>query len=77
MATSAKSKGSVSYQALRKEIEEDEGPILLVFGTGWGIADEIFDKFDQVLPPIIGKTEYNHLSVRSACAIILDRLLGE
>jgi hypothetical protein len=26
--------------------------------------------------PINGPTEYNHLSVRAACAIILDRLLG-
>jgi hypothetical protein len=29
-----------------------------------------------VLAPIRGNTSYNHLSVRSAAAIILDRLLG-
>jgi hypothetical protein len=32
---------------------------------------------DHILDPIRGKTRYNHLSVRSAVAIILDRLLGE
>jgi len=29
-----------------------------------------------MLEPIAGTTGYNHLSVRSAAAIILDRLLG-
>jgi hypothetical protein len=29
------------------------------------------------LEAVEGGTEYNHLSVRSAAAIILDRLLGE
>nr|MBP6323199.1 RNA methyltransferase [Fusobacteriaceae bacterium] len=30
-----------------------------------------------ILDPIRGKATYNHLSVRSAVSIILDRLLGE
>ncbi|MGW8301987.1 MAG: RNA methyltransferase [Desulfobacterales bacterium] len=30
-----------------------------------------------MLEPIAGKTDYNHLSVRSAAAIIFDRLLGK
>ena len=34
------------------------------------------DSSDYVLAPIEGKG-YNHLSVRSAVAIILDRLLGD
>jgi len=32
---------------------------------------------DMLLEPIEGYTDYNHLSVRSAAAIILDRLLGK
>jgi len=30
-----------------------------------------------ILEPIRGNAKYNHLSVRSAVSIILDRLLGE
>lgn len=49
-------------------------PILLVLGTGWGLADEVFDRGWTVLEPISGTGEYNHLPVRAATAIILDRL---
>jgi hypothetical protein len=35
------------------------------------------EQADYILEPIYGPGEYNHLSVRSAVAIILDRLLGE
>jgi hypothetical protein len=51
-------------------------PYLLLLGTGWGLTDELFDKADYVLAPIKGAGDYNHLPVRSAAAIILDRLLG-
>lgn len=51
-------------------------PILLVFGTGHGLSEEILKKSDFVLNPIKGMTDYNHLSVRSAAAIIFDRWLG-
>lgn len=49
---------------------------LLAFGTAWGLTDEFIESADFVLEPIKGKTKYNHLPVRSAVAIILDRLLG-
>lgn len=49
-------------------------PILLLFGTGNGLVSEIHDQADFVLEPIIGVSDYNHLSVRSAVAIILDRI---
>jgi hypothetical protein len=52
-------------------------PYLLLFGTGWGLAEEVFERADFVLAPIRGAGDYNHLPVRSAAAIILDRLLGE
>ena len=51
-------------------------PVLLLLGTGWGLDKEVIHKADYILDPIWGPTEYNHLSVRSAGAIILDRLVG-
>ena len=51
-------------------------PVLFVFGTGQGLAPRIMDASDYLLPPVKGMTEYNHLSVRSAVAIILDRWMG-
>ena len=51
-------------------------PMLLLLGTAWGLAPALMEKTDFVLAPVEGPTEYNHLSVRSAAAIILDRLLG-
>jgi len=50
--------------------------ILLLFGTAWGLDREILESVDYILDPIEGGTEYNHLSVRAAAAIILDRLAG-
>ncbi len=51
-------------------------PHLLVFGTAWGLAEPFISKADYVLEPISGASDYNHLSVRTAAGIILDRLLG-
>jgi hypothetical protein len=68
--------GSVSYQFLREQTEAPGTPFLMLFGTGWGLTQEVKDSADYVLAPIEGKG-YNHLSVRSAVAIILDRLLGD
>ena len=50
-------------------------PYLVLFGTGWGLKEEI-EKADVILHPIEADSDYNHLSVRSAVAIILDRLMG-
>lgn len=66
---------SVSYGNARKRIESGE-PTLLIFGTAHGLALEITEKADYTLPPILGQTGYNHLSVRSAVSIVCDRLLG-
>jgi tRNA (guanine37-N1)-methyltransferase len=54
----------------------DDRPMLLVFGTGWGLADQVNPLLEQCLSPIDGRPEWNHLSVRSAVAITLDRLFG-
>jgi hypothetical protein len=68
--------GAVSYEDMRKEIEESSDTFLLLFGTGWGLLKEVVEKSDYILQPVYGPGEYNHLSVRSAAAIILDRLCG-
>lgn len=53
------------------------GSYLVLFGTGWGLTEEIVTAPEHlVLAPIAGRGDYNHLSVRSAVAIILDRLLS-
>ena len=51
--------------------------MLILLGTGWGLTDEVVAACDRRLAPVQGSSDYNHLSVRSACAIILDRLYGE
>jgi len=53
-----------------------ERPILLVFGTGQGLRTEFLCQCDYQLMPVEGFSEFNHLSVRSAAAIVLDRWLG-
>jgi hypothetical protein len=53
------------------------GPFILAFGTGWGLTDDFIGSCDMALEPVAGLGGYNHLPVRAAVAIILDRLLGE
>jgi hypothetical protein len=68
---------SIGFGRLRELIDEDpEQPFLLLLGTGWGLTEQVFDSGDYVLEPISGGGDYNHLSVRSAAAIMLDRLFG-
>jgi hypothetical protein len=67
---------AMSYEALRRLVASNE-VILLLFGTAWGLHEEILERVDHVLDPISGRTGYNHLSVRTAAAIILDRLMGD
>lgn len=68
---------TVSYGRLRREITGTGRPCLLLFGTGWGMENSVMEQFDYILEPIYGPGNYNHLPVRAAVAIILDRLLGE
>ena len=68
--------GVVSFSALAEKFRDTHTHYLLVFGTGWGLTEELFVRADLVLEPVRGPANYNHLSVRSAVAIILDRLFG-
>lgn len=77
LATCAKPQpNTLSYERVRQRLAGGER-FLLLFGTGWGLASEALATVDATLPPIAGPTDYNHLSVRSAAAIVLDRLLGK
>ncbi|MBC7759214.1 MAG: RNA methyltransferase [Phormidesmis sp. FL-bin-119] len=64
---------------LTKKLEVLNMPCFLLFGTGWGLHPIALEKAEFKLSPIISKNSdgYNHLSVRSAVAIYLDRLFGE
>jgi hypothetical protein len=73
VATSAQGNG-IGYRAL---VEESDRAALILFGTGWGLTDEALAECERKLAPIGARSDYNHLSVRSACAIVLDRLYGD
>lgn len=77
VVTSAKDGAEkIPYQEMRQKLATDE-TYLILFGTGWGLSEEVMANADYRLPPIQGAGEYNHLSVRSAAAIVFDRLLGK
>jgi hypothetical protein len=77
--TSAAEGSALGYPEARSLLETEGAPILLCFGTGWGLAPEFMAKASRRLGPIRSPRAdgYNHLSVRAAAAIILDRLLGD
>lgn len=77
VVTSARRKpGAIGFQDMRARLKE-EGVFLFLFGTAWGLAEEMIQAADIILEPVKGPTEYNHLSVRSAASIVFDRLMGE
>jgi len=61
----------------RLRLDDPGNTYLLAFGTAWGLTDDFIRDADFVLAPIKGRNGYNHLPVRAAAAIILDRLLGD
>lgn len=77
-ATSARNDGPprISYKKARR-IFSGKRSGLILFGTGWGLAPEVFDHCEAVIEPIGSPEGYNHLSVRSAASITVDRLFGK
>ena len=59
-----------------KEIINSDKAVFLLFGTAWGLHHDAIDDADYVLKAIEGNSPYNHLSVRAAAGIIIDRLIG-
>lgn len=76
VATTARpDRGTITASELGVLAEAE--PTLVLFGTGWGFIDDIFDLADYVLEPIEGASDFNHLSVRAAVAILLDRITAQ
>lgn len=71
--------GALSHDSARARLATPGVPVLLVLGTGWGLADSVCERAHAHLEPIRSAREdgYNHLSVRAAAAILFDRLRGE
>jgi tRNA (guanine37-N1)-methyltransferase len=66
---------SISYYD-QKRVWAAMRPLAFIFGTGRGLAAEVLKRCDFMLPPVKGFGSFNHLSVRSAAAIVFDRWLG-
>lgn len=76
VATSARmARADLDYPEMRASVRKGEDAFLLLFGTGWGLLEEDIEAADYRLFPIQGTGQFNHLSVRSAVSIILDRIL--
>ncbi|HEV2917419.1 MAG TPA: tRNA (guanosine(37)-N1)-methyltransferase TrmD [Candidatus Babeliales bacterium] len=67
--------GAITFDD-QKKVWEHQRPVLLIFGTGRGLSPALLQRMDYMLPPIMGLSDFNHLSVRSAAAVIFDRWLG-
>jgi len=77
VATSAsRNERSISFDTLRQNLKKGN-PYLLLFGTAWGFTEQFISDADHVLHPIMEASNYNHLSVRSAVSVVLDRLKGD
>ena len=80
VATGAKLQEKLTQvEELKKRIYIDKSPFLLLFGTGYGLCSDVIEGADYRLNPIVGRAKdgYNHLSVRSAVSIYLEKLCGE
>jgi hypothetical protein len=77
-AASAKHGAITTFSDARARLDATDRPVVLLFGTGWGLAPEVIRGADVRIEPIVGApgSTFNHLSVRAACAISLDRLRG-
>lgn len=75
-ATTAKKRQDATdiHTLAQKASQDQDRQYVLLFGTGWGLAEDVIINADYVLKPLTGAAEYNHLSVRSAAAIIFDRI---
>jgi hypothetical protein len=76
--TSASKSSDLAWKEARTLARGEGRPLLICFGTGWGLADEVDAIATRRLAPVESPREdgYNHLSVRAAAAIVFDRLFG-
>ncbi|MDR1685974.1 MAG: tRNA (guanosine(37)-N1)-methyltransferase TrmD [Desulfovibrio sp.] len=52
-------------------------PVLLLFGTGHGLAPQALEMCAALAPPLRALGAYNHLSVRAAAVVMFDRILHD
>ena len=79
VATSARrNRRSVTFREVRRWLRDpaEQRVFCVLFGTGWGLHADVLEEADYLLEPIDGPTPWNHLSVRAAAAIVMDRLLA-
>ncbi len=76
-ARAPEGKTILGWQEARIALEATTRPVLILFGTAHGLHAKIVAEADVVLAPIQPHGDYNHLSVRAAAAITLDRLFGD
>ncbi|MBN1474589.1 MAG: RNA methyltransferase [Syntrophaceae bacterium] len=65
---------NLKFSELQQLLQKEDLPYLLIFGTASGLAKQVIQEANFKLEPIKGIGDYSHLSVRSAAAIILDRI---
>lgn len=78
IATSARTYNSPKMLTYHDQgqVWQQDRPVLFLLGTGRGLAPQVLERADYILVPIASYSSFNHLSVRSAAAIIFDRWLG-
>lgn len=72
--SAARNEGSMSWTDISNFVKTTD--VCLLFGTGWGIAPRLLRTLDGVIEPIDVGSGFNHLSVRSAVSIAIDRIVG-
>ncbi len=65
---------ATTFLDFAKMIHGTDQSHIIAFGTAWGLSQAFLDECDHILEPVSGVNGYNHLSVRSAVSIILDRI---
>lgn len=78
IATSAKQHENVTSITYydQEKVWGSQRPVVFLFGTARGLAQSLVEKCDFLLGPVKGFSTFNHLSVRSAAAIVFDRWFG-
>ncbi|WP_022667988.1 RNA methyltransferase [Desulfospira joergensenii] len=77
IATSARDSGDcITPRELKTRLKNNASHVL-AFGTAWGLTEGFIDSCNLRLAPINGPGAYNHLSVRSAASIYLDRITND
>jgi len=74
--TARRTPGAESFASMRARIDASPEPWLMLLGTGWGLTEEVLGRCEAILEPVEGPGDWNHLSVRAAAGILLDRLRG-